>query len=128
MSDFILELPTSRQILLTDNMDCTPLRQVLSVIFLWAVSCSAATTYVCVRGEFHQLLVMLQNRRVDSGNDPVVWHSFGVTHIVRTEDFPVMPVEHVRLGTLLSASASQLQNVAHMCAHCRHITDRGCTA
>ncbi|BDA50132.1 Primary amine oxidase [Coccomyxa sp. Obi] len=36
-----------------------------------------------------------QNRRVDSGNDPVVWHSFGVTHIVRTEDFPVMPVEHV---------------------------------
>jgi primary-amine oxidase len=25
--------------------------------------------------------------------DPVIWHSFGVTHIVRVEDFPVMPVE-----------------------------------
>ncbi|EFJ39825.1 copper amine oxidase [Volvox carteri f. nagariensis] len=27
------------------------------------------------------------------GSDPVVWYSFGVTHIVRPEDFPIMPVE-----------------------------------
>ncbi|PNH10594.1 Copper amine oxidase 1, partial [Tetrabaena socialis] len=27
------------------------------------------------------------------GADPVVWYSFGVTHIVRPEDFPIMPVE-----------------------------------
>jgi len=26
--------------------------------------------------------------------DIVVWHTFGVTHIVRPEDWPVMPVEH----------------------------------
>lgn len=26
--------------------------------------------------------------------DVVVWHTFGVTHIVRPEDFPVMPVEY----------------------------------
>jgi primary-amine oxidase len=26
--------------------------------------------------------------------DLVVWHSFGVTHLVRPEDFPVMPVEY----------------------------------
>lgn len=27
--------------------------------------------------------------------DVVIWHSFGITHIVRPEDFPVMPVEVV---------------------------------
>jgi primary-amine oxidase len=26
--------------------------------------------------------------------DLVVWHTFGVTHIVRPEDWPVMPVEY----------------------------------
>ena len=31
------------------------------------------------------------------GSDPVVWYSFGVTHVVRPEDFPIMPVE-VRAG------------------------------
>jgi primary-amine oxidase len=28
-----------------------------------------------------------------SGTDVVVWHTFGVTHITRPEDWPVMPVE-----------------------------------
>jgi len=28
-----------------------------------------------------------------SGKDPVMWYSFGVTHIVRPEDFPIMNVE-----------------------------------
>ena len=27
------------------------------------------------------------------GKDVVLWHSFGVTHLPRTEDFPVMPCE-----------------------------------
>ena len=36
----------------------------------------------------------LQDRRV-AGNDPVIWHCFGITHAVRVEDFPVMPVEHI---------------------------------
>ena len=40
------------------------------------------------------LLLLLQNRKID-GEDVVVWHSFGVTHIPRTEDWPVMPVETV---------------------------------
>jgi len=30
-----------------------------------------------------------------AGTDPVVWHCFGISHAVRVEDFPVMPVEHV---------------------------------
>lgn len=35
-----------------------------------------------------------QDRRI-SGEDPVVWYAFGVTHVTRPEDFPVMPVETV---------------------------------
>ena len=32
---------------------------------------------------------LLQDRLV-SGQDPVLWHSFGITHHPRIEDFPVM--------------------------------------
>lgn len=35
-----------------------------------------------------------QNRTVYK-KDVVLWHSFGITHVVRPEDFPVMPVEVV---------------------------------
>ncbi len=31
--------------------------------------------------------------------DVVVWHTFGVSHAVRTEDWPIMPVE--RIGFML---------------------------
>jgi primary-amine oxidase len=33
------------------------------------------------------------NRGVD-GEDIVVWHTFGLTHFPRTEDWPVMPVDY----------------------------------
>jgi primary-amine oxidase len=33
------------------------------------------------------------NRSVD-GEDIVVWHSFGLTHFPRTEDWPIMPVDY----------------------------------
>jgi primary-amine oxidase len=32
--------------------------------------------------------------RAIEDTDVVVWHTFGVTHLVRPEDWPVMPVEH----------------------------------
>ncbi len=35
-----------------------------------------------------------QNRPIDNA-DLVVWHTFGVTHLCRPEDFPVMPVEQI---------------------------------
>jgi primary-amine oxidase len=35
-----------------------------------------------------------------SDTDVVVWYTFGVTHFVRPEDFPVMPVEYT--GFLLA--------------------------
>ena len=30
----------------------------------------------------------------EEGGDVVLWHAFGVAHVPRPEDFPVMPVEH----------------------------------
>ena len=36
----------------------------------------------------------VENDRDVSEGDLVLWHSFGVVHIPRPEDFPVMPVEH----------------------------------
>jgi primary-amine oxidase len=38
------------------------------------------------------------DRDID-GQDIVVWHTFGPTHVVRTEDWPVMPVS--RTGFML---------------------------
>jgi len=32
------------------------------------------------------------------GRDLVVWHVFGVTHVPRLEDWPVMPVETTGFG------------------------------
>ncbi|KAK9825988.1 hypothetical protein WJX74_003459 [Apatococcus lobatus] len=34
-----------------------------------------------------------QDRNIN-GKDCVLWHTFGVTHVPRQEDYPVMPVEH----------------------------------
>ncbi|MEQ1785901.1 MAG: primary-amine oxidase [Acidimicrobiales bacterium] len=44
------------------------------------------------------------------GTDVVVWHTFGVTHVPRPEDWPVMPVEHC--GFLLSPKGFFDQNPA----------------
>lgn len=37
----------------------------------------------------------LKEDRPLKGADPVIWYSFGVTHLPRLEDFPIMPVETV---------------------------------
>ena len=36
------------------------------------------------------------------GTDLVLWYSFGVTHIPRPEDFPIMPVERTGFALLPS--------------------------
>lgn len=36
-----------------------------------------------------------QNRAID-GEDIVLWHTFGLTHFPRTEDWPIMPVDSCR--------------------------------
>ena len=45
-----------------------------------------ATRYVCERAAADRSL---------AGEDVVLWHVFGVTHLVRAEDYPVMPCERV---------------------------------
>ena len=37
--------------------------------------------------------VVNEQDRERTDTDVVVWHTFGVTHIVRPEEWPVMPVE-----------------------------------
>jgi primary-amine oxidase len=39
----------------------------------------------------------LRNENVEN-EDVVLWHSFGVTHVTRTEDFPVMPNEKMTVS------------------------------
>ena len=39
------------------------------------------------------LLAYSRGRNIEN-TDVVVWHTFGVTHIPRPEDWPVMPVEY----------------------------------
>ncbi|KAK3386275.1 copper amine oxidase [Sordaria brevicollis] len=38
-----------------------------------------------------------RDRLDEAGDDPVVWVQFGLQHVPRTEDFPVMPVETSRV-------------------------------
>ena len=38
----------------------------------------------------------MQDRRIKN-EDVVIWHSFGVTHVPRVEDWPVMPRESVSI-------------------------------
>lgn len=40
------------------------------------------------------LVLIVQDKSLMDA-DPVIWYSFGVTHLPRLEDFPVMPVEMV---------------------------------
>ncbi|KAF2653868.1 putative copper/topaquinone oxidase [Lophiostoma macrostomum CBS 122681] len=42
-------------------------------------------------------VVSWANRKDDLNGDPVIWHSFGITHIPRTEDFPVMPIAKLQV-------------------------------
>jgi primary-amine oxidase len=62
------------------------------------------------------------DRDID-GQDIVVWHTFGPTHVVRTEDWPVMPV--ARTGFMLRPTGffdrnPTLDVPASSSGHCHH--------
>ena len=62
------------------------------------------------------------DRDID-GQDIVVWHTFGPTHVVRTEDWPVMPV--TRTGFMLRPTGffdrnPTLDVPASTGGHCHH--------
>jgi len=52
-----------------------------------------AGDYVLSSKECQGLGVWTREEKSLVDADPVIWYGFGVTHIVRVEDFPVMPVE-----------------------------------
>lgn len=54
-----------------------------------------AGEYVLSSTECNGLAVWTKEDQELVGRDPVIWYAFGVTHVVRIEDFPVMPVETV---------------------------------
>ena len=60
--------------------------------------CTAAplATLRCIRPPVLPcpLHTQLQDRSL-AGADPVLWYTFGATHVPRPEDFPVMPCEVV---------------------------------
>ena len=47
-----------------------------------------------------------QNRSIEN-TDVVVWHTFGVTHVPRPEDWPVMPVEYAGVSLVPSGFFGQ---------------------
>jgi len=60
----------------------------------------------------------------------VLWHSFGLTHFPRTEDWPIMPVDYT--GFTLKPTGFFDQNPAldvpapDAAAHCAHCADGEC--
>lgn len=55
----------------------------------------AAGDYPTQRNAGQGLPMFTAEDRPVSGTDITVWHSFGITHDVRLEDYPVMPTEYV---------------------------------
>lgn len=53
-----------------------------------------AGTFVNQNPKLDGLPVWVKERRSIVDTDIVVWHMFGVTHLPRPEDWPIMPVEH----------------------------------
>ena len=60
----------------------------------------AAGDYPTQRNAGQGLPMYTAEDRPVSGTDITVWHSFGLTHDARLEDYPVMPTEYV--GFLLA--------------------------
>eukprot|EP00955_Chlamydomonas_euryale_P106610 365716-Chlamydomonas_euryale.AAC.4 len=56
-------------------------------------SCGAAGDYVLGKKDCSGLKVYTAEDKKVSGADPVLWYTFGVTHVIRPEDFPIMNVE-----------------------------------
>ena len=52
--------------------------------------------------------------------DLVVWHTFGVTHIVRPEEWPVMPVERTGFSLIPTGffDGNPALDIAPSTAHC----------
>jgi len=52
-----------------------------------------AGNYINTINGFNGLAEWVEEEKNIENEDIVLWHVFGTTHIIRTEDFPIMPVE-----------------------------------
>ncbi|WIA30543.1 hypothetical protein OEZ86_000626 [Tetradesmus obliquus] len=85
-------------LLLADEESLVGRRAVFARKHLWVTphsdsQCFPAGDYVMQASDCRGLALWTKEDQSLVDADPIIWYSFGVTHIVRVEDFPVMPVE-----------------------------------
>ena len=91
-------LPEGKPVLLADDQSDIHKRATFSTKHLWVTEYEPAQLYPA--GDFVNLhpggaglpAWTAANRNVDN-NDIVLWHTFGLTHFPRVEDWPIMPVD-----------------------------------
>jgi primary-amine oxidase len=89
----------AQPVLLTDKNTCAVNHKgAFANANLWVTPYSASERYPAgeytPQGEvFQGLPTWIKANRNIEGEEIVLWHAFGVTHIPRVEDFPVMPCE-----------------------------------
>jgi len=91
--------PTGQPTLLADDASSIAARATFATKALWVTQYDPAERYSA--GDFVNqnpggagLPAWVQADRPVDGEDIVVWHTFGLTHFPRPEDWPVMPVDY----------------------------------
>jgi primary-amine oxidase len=92
-------IPSSTPVLLAGADSAIARRGVFAQHNLWVTAFDAEHRHA--GGEYPNqhpggagLPEWIQDDRSIDGQDIVLWHTFGISHIARPEDWPVMPVEH----------------------------------
>ncbi|MFD4407755.1 primary-amine oxidase [Nocardia sp. NPDC058499] len=92
-------IPQASQTLLADPESAIAQRAAFATKHLWVTQYDAAERYAAgdlpnqSAGSPGLPVYQAADRPLD-GEDIVVWHTFGTTHITRPEDWPIMPVEY----------------------------------
>jgi primary-amine oxidase len=92
--------PEGQPVLLADASSSIARRAAFATKHLWVTKYDPAERYSA--GQFVNqhpggagLPAFTAGDRDIDGEDIVVWHTFGLTHFPRPEDWPVMPVTHI---------------------------------
>ncbi|KAJ3121575.1 hypothetical protein HK098_003580 [Nowakowskiella sp. JEL0407] len=93
-------VPTSTPTLLAHESSSIAKRAVFATKHLWVTKYNdeekwAAGTYINQNKGGEGIPKFIASNESLENTELTVWHTFGVTHIPRAEDFPVMPVETV---------------------------------
>ena len=92
-------LPEASALLMADPASSVAARAAFTTKHLWATAYDREERWPGGRyPNAHQGGAGLPEYTADDrsidGTDLVLWHTFGLTHIPRTEDWPIMPVDH----------------------------------